>query len=409
MGAIRPRPHDAELTVIHPFCALRPTARAGHPQDLVTLPYDKITTESLPALRARSPYCAVHLIRGESGPEDRTWYAEARRKLDAWVNGGLFAPDPTPGYYALRQEWAGADGSRVVRTAIVGALDLAQRGRVLPHEKTHARAREDRYALLRATEHHFGLVFLLRPGRRGLAAHLAQARPLGSVLGLENADHHAFRIDAEDSVAEIRSILAEGEYVIADGHHRFATACRFADEHPRARRVLVGVVEESDPGLSILPTHRLLSGIGRDLPRALLSRLPGAVPVDLGPDPARFIAERGPGNLGIMLASGERYWLQNPLAKEPGAEGLDVRRLEELVIGPLLAGKEVEDHLSYWRDPAPALAQLRAGQADLLALVAPLPGSKVIEVARRREVMPQKSTDFYPKLPTGFGYLPALE
>lgn len=409
MGAVRARYFDSELPVIHPFRALRPTAAAGPLQDLVTLPYDKITAEDLGPLRRRSPYCAVHLIRGEAGPEDRTWYPEARVKLDAWQRSGILTADEHPSYYALRQEWSGADGRRIVRTAIVGALDLSRRERVLPHEKTHARAREDRYLLLRAAECHFGLVFLLRPGRTGLASFLDRARPLGSVRGLENADHHAFRIDDPGAIRELQEAFSVGDTVIADGHHRFATACRFADENPRARRVLVGVVEESDPGLRILPTHRLLARPAPGRVDELLARLPNLERMEWGADPARAVAARGPGHIGLVLPDGRGYLVRNRRVEEKGAAGLDVRCLEETILSPLLAGLEVEDHLSYWRDPAPAMSKLQAGEADLLALLAPLPASKVIEVAVGRETMPQKSTDFYPKLPTGFGYLPALE
>lgn len=391
--------------MIHPFRGIRYTPQAGRASDLVTPPYDKIGASDLPGLRTRSPWCAVHLIRGESGPDDTSWHPESRKRFDAWMGEGILAADPGPGFYVLRQEFSDHAGARRVRTAVLGALDLRRRDDVLPHERTHARAREDRFRLLEATGVHYEVIFLLKSCGGALARAIGAEEPLAAVAGLEGATHRFGIVRDRDRAATLAAALADGPYVIADGHHRFAVACRHADLHPEAARALVGVVDVDDPGLVILPTHRLLRGVGSDRVAALLAGLP-ATPFEAGERPWEAVAAAGPGTIGLVAAGGRTARLWRPAtAGLPPEEALDVAAVERSILRPLLQGLEVEDHIDYHRDPRPALAAVRSGAADLLVLVAPIPPATVIEVASRRAVMPQKSTDFYPKLPTGFVFL----
>lgn len=392
--------------MIHAFAGTRFGARAGELSHLVTPPYDKIGPEDLVRLRAKSPYSPVRLMRGESGPEDQTWYPESARLFAEWRRNGVLADDPREAFYVLRQEFTDPAGVRRTRTAVLGVLDLDARGRVFPHEKTHARAREDRYRLLKATDVHYELIFLLRASGKPLPAELLAGRGLGGVDGLEGAKHSLSMVDDPAKVTELARELADGPYVIADGHHRFATACRYADENRKARFVLVGVVDVHDPGLVILPTHRLLQGVGKEKVSALLARIPKTRPLKTN-RPWEEVATAGPGTIALIGPNGAPALLfQHGTTSASPAEELDVLILEREILRPLLQGKETEDHLSYHRDPVRPYTDLLEGRADFLGLLPPIPASKVTEIALRREIMPQKSTDFYPKLPTGFVFFP---
>jgi uncharacterized protein (DUF1015 family) len=393
--------------MIHPFAGLRYSAAAGDPADLVTLPYDRIRVEELAALRARSRHCAVHLIRGESGPSDTTWYAEAARKLLHWRESGVLRSDEEPAYYVLEQRFPDEDGATLVRTAVVGALDLGRAARVLPHERTHARAREDRFRLLSATRCHLGLVFLLRGGEPELSQAADGAELLARVPSLEGAEARFLRVAEPGSQARLAALLADGPFVIADGHHRFATALRYAAGNPRARRLLVGVADALDPSVRILATHRVFSRLPQGRVQALLRTLGPLVPWSPGPDPASEVRARGPGTIGLVPRAGPAWLLVRPAPRPEDPEDQDVARFHREIAAPLLEGLEVEDHLDYLRDAALAVARARAGALDLAAILAPVPAATVFAVARSGAVMPQKSTDFYPKLPTGFVYLPA--
>ncbi len=396
--------------MIHGFKALRYTDAAGSLQNLVSQPYDKISAEEKARLETASPHNVVRLIRGETSAEDTQWYDGVRPRVEAWLNEGILAQDAAPSLYVYRQRFTAPDGSAHTRTGITGVFDLAHADKVLHHERTHGRAKIDRLRLLDASEIHFGQIFLVR--HEGPALALEDLPPFEDAPVVEDRDgaQHSFqRIEDPNLVSRLEDVFASSGFVIADGHHRFTVATEYAKKHPGdagKQRVMITVVDVDDPGLVVLPTHRLLSGLPMERTMGILPFLQavGAEPFPLLDDPTPFLEalrDRGPGTLGVIARAGAFLWNLDLRGRE-GVDALDTQRLAEDVITPLLRDLDVEDHLSYARDALRTITRARSGEADLAFLLNPIPPRRVTDIAARGELMPPKSTDFFPKMLTGF-------
>lgn len=331
---------------VQPFRALRYAPEAGPLADLVAPPYDVISPEQREELLARSPYNVVRLTL----PADEH---EAARTLADWRAGGVLAEEP-PSAWALEQAYVGPDGVARTRFGVVGSLAVEpyETRTVLPHERTHAGPKEGRLRLLRATRVQLEPIFLLYDGPPVLA------RPDREPdLQVEGA--RLWRVDD----ADLASAFADAQLLIADGHHRYETAVAFAREEgtPEAARLPVVLVSTQDPGLEIFPTHRLFAE-----PR----RLEGA---DAG---ERTVTE---------VTRDDRRTVHVP----PGM--LDVELVDTL-------GHE---GISYTPDAAEAERRVRDGEAAVAYLLEPTRIEDVFAYARRGEVLPQKTTYFFPKLISG--------
>jgi len=355
------------MAVVKPFRAQRyDTAVAGDLSSLVAPPYDVIDAAQREALRARSPYNVVHLTL----PDAEEAAAETYR---GWVERGILV-DETPTVWALRQEYVGPDGVARTREGIVASLQVEpyETRTVLPHERTHRGPKEGRLRLLRATRVQLEPIFLLYDGPPAAAA--PEREP---DLQVEGAS--LWRLD--DPWAAVRA-FDDKQLLIADGHHRYETAVAFAEEEgtPAAAQLLVVLVSTQDPGLEIFPTHRVFAEPRRfegertkvDDPEAALGALEGdrAAVVEVTREAAHVV--RG----------------------DPGA--LDVELVDTLG----------HDGISYTPDAVEALRRVTAGEAAVAYLMRPTRIEDVFAVARRGEVMPQKSTYFFPKLISGLLFHP---
>ncbi len=396
--------------MIHGFKPLRYSDAAGSLQNLVSQPYDKIPPDEKARLEDASPHNVVRLIRGETSPDDTQWYAGVRPRVEAWLKEGVLVQDETPSLYAYRQRFTAPDGTVHTRTGVTGVFDLAHADKVLHHERTHGRAKIDRLRLLEASQIHFGQIFLVR--HEGPSLHVADLPDFESapiVKDRDGAEHSFQRIENPDLVQGLEEAFASSGFVIADGHHRFTVATQYAKDHPASggkQQVMVTVVDVDDPGLVVLPTHRLLSGLPTERTMGILPFLQavGAEPFPLLDDPTSFLEalrERGPGTVGVIARAGAFLWNLDLRGRE-GVDALDTQRLDEDVITPLLRDLDIEDHLSYARDALQTITKARSGEADLAFLLNPIPPRRVTDIAARGELMPQKSTDFFPKMLTGF-------
>lgn len=398
--------------MINAFCALRyDLARAGSLDSLVTEPYDKITDELKAKYLAANPYNVVRLIRGESGPHDDGWHGAAAQLWRTWRSEGIVLRESKRSFGVLTQEFRRPDGPSATRTCIVGAFDLDQRGNVLHHEKTHAKPKNDRRRLLDVTGVPFGLVFLLRhKGPRLGVDPRSGAETFGSARDGDGTQHTwAFQRDPA-IIASIEKTFAESRYVIADGHHRFTVASEYADSHPsekERRRVLVAVVEVDDPGLVILPTHRVISGLPDERRNGLIPLLQslGGRPMPTSADPSAFLSAvrtAGRGTVGVMSRAGAFVWKMGDAGAPDDVTALDTHRLDRGFIQPLLTGLDVEEKLSYRRSAVDAVEDVRTRGKDLAFILNPVTPDIVCAVAEKGGVMPQKSTDFFPKMLDGF-------
>jgi uncharacterized protein (DUF1015 family) len=403
------------LARIFPFQPYRYTERAGPPANLVTQPYDKIS----PAMQSRylslSPYNFVRIILGERTAQDSDWdnvYTRAARYLNDWIAGGILARESAPGIFPYFQEFTFPDtGERLVRKGFiaVGAVEDYSAGVVHRHEQTLSGPKKDRLELLRHTHAHFGQIFMLYPDEAGavdaLLDEAARMQPLTEVTDEYGAVHRLWKIA---DAARVQQLMADKKLLIADGHHRYETALAFCRENPTlagADRVMMTFVNMHSPGLRILATHRLVSGLDKKgLPEEFLRAAATDFRVEEVGSVNRLQQAWNdrPDSTIIGAATGSRLYL---LEERNALRELDVRVLHERILAKLLGiGEEAvreEKHLRYVRGIDAAVAEARSGTVQIAFLLKPTSIQQVAETSFGGGVMPQKSTDFYPKLLSG--------
>ena len=398
---------------IYPCQPYRYTEKAGPLSDLVTQPYDKIS----PAMQARylslSPYNLVRVILGERKPSDSAAdnvYTRAAGYLNRWIECGVLARESDAGVFPYFQEFTVPDtGERLTRKGFIalGAVEDYSAGVVHRHEQTLSGPKKDRLELLRHTRAHFGQIFMLYPDADSavdaLLDRASRSAPLAEVMDEYGAIHRLWKIRDTES---IQQSMSDKKLLIADGHHRYETALAFSKENPGlagADRVMMTFVNMYSPGLKILATHRLVTGLD---PGGLAVRFPRAAEADfrvreIGSLEQLRQAWAGSG-VTIGAAVGERLFLLE--AREPH-NALDVRVLHEQLIGKALgiSEEEVRDEkrLRYVRGIEAAVQEVGNGSAQIAFLLKPTSIRQVAETAFAGGVMPQKSTDFYPKLLSG--------
>ena len=340
------------MAVVKPFRALRYDESAAGPlQSLVAPPYDVISGEERERLLARSPHNVVRLTLADSEQD-------AARELEDWRANGVLVEEP-PAVWALQQDYVGPDGVARTRFGIVASLKVEpyETGTVLPHERTHAGPKEGRLRLLRATRVQLEPIFLLYDGP-------APAGPPDREPDLEVEGAKLWRLDDPTVVRA----FDDKQLLIADGHHRYETAVAFAAEEgtPASAQMLVVLVSTDDPGLEIFPTHRLFAE-----PRRLESGQNGGGAVtEITPEGTRTVAVPA-GMLDVQLVD------------TLGHEGI-----------------------SYTADAAEAERRVREGEAAVAYVLRPTRIEDVFAHARRGEVLPQKTTYFFPKLISGLLFHP---
>ena len=397
---------------IYPFQPLRYSAKAGSLNNLVTQPYDKIT----PAMRTRylslSPYNLVRVILGERSPSDNdsdNVYTRAAAHIKDWTASGILQRDSEPGIYPYFQEFTVPDtGERLVRKSFIAvcALEDYSAGVVHRHEQTLTGPKKDRTELLRHTHAHFGQIFMLYPDRAGaIDAILDQAAsasaPIAEVTDEYNAVHRMWKIAGSSAVQQL---MLDKKLVIADGHHRYETALAFSKENPTlpgADRVMMSFVNMYSPGVRILATHRLVNGVSGN---HFVEKASGGFRVEEidSVDRLKRAWEEAGDRSIIGAALGDRLYL---LEDRTARGELDVKILHErLLAGVLGIGEEAvrdEKHLRYIRGIGAAVEEARKGTAQIAFLLKPTSVEQVAETSFSGGVMPQKSTDFYPKLLSG--------
>jgi uncharacterized protein (DUF1015 family) len=283
---------------------------------------------------------------------------------------------------------------------------------VRPHERTHAGPKADRLALLRATAANIESIFLLAPDRdRTLANAVAEASQ-GAPDATAELDGVGIRLWILPHPS--RFPLPSSPLYIADGHHRYETASAYALENPAADRVLALIVSAQDPGLAVLPTHRVIFGPGRDLERLLPAwrewfdvqplapgRDPATTLVSLGRDrTACLVADRNR-VLALLLKAGALPDRLPHLGHSTAARELDVARVESLVVKEILKAETTTPVVRYVPDAREALKLVQQGGAAVAVLLNPTKVDQVFAVADAGDVMPPKSTYFIPKVPSG--------
>ncbi|HEY6653005.1 MAG TPA: DUF1015 domain-containing protein [Solirubrobacterales bacterium] len=401
--------------------------RVGALADVVAPPYDVIDDAQRAELAARSPYNVVELdLPRDPGGGDP--YQHAAELLGQWTDEGVLTRDSNPTIWALQQDYTTLDGSRLTRRGLIARVRLAPYGEgIRPHERTQPGPKEDRLLLTRATRHNLSPIFALHPGDAW--RHLEPAlggEPWGEVTNGDGTTHRVWRIEDPAVHEGIAAELESGELLIADGHHRYETSLAYQREvgpGGPADYVLMALVSLEDPGLTVFPTHRLISGLADDPAKqeALGSGLKELFEVEEVPkeqlDPSGVEGVGVFGYLDSHFNSAYRLRLASNPALDRALAGhseayrtLDAAILEELVLKGIL-GMSTDDiaakrGIGYTPSIEEALAKLDAGDYQAAFLLRPTPVDQVREVAAAGETMPPKSTYFFPKLLTGLVFNP---
>jgi len=419
-----------------PFRALRYARTAGNLEQLVSPPYDVIPPEEQASLAAQSPFNAIRLELPPGDPPAR--YAEAARALAEWQRIGLLAPDPRPAFYLSETEFelAGTHHTRRDLIAAVGVEPWSS-GTVLPHEHTMPGPKKDRLDLLRATHLTASPIWLMhreQPSALANAWSAAEQRAADAEFAWRGEQHRLWVVDDPAVVSAIQDEFARGgPLYVADGHHRYETSLAFRAEAeastPGAAATMAVLTWSEDPGLIVLPTHRLLRGLDPTLNlEEAETRWSDVLHVEYFPiweqtPPEQIDAlmqqlassgRNGPafGLLGLgqhdLFALLELRGRKPPDGRLPAErsdawKSLDVSVLHSLLIDPLIAesGQPRDDVLSFTRDAHAAFEGVRHGDVSAAFFLNATPISGVLGVADAGDRMPEKSTYFYPKPPAG--------
>jgi uncharacterized protein (DUF1015 family) len=354
------------------------------------------------------------LPEAPAGHPDDDRYRAAAERLAAWRRSGVLARDPEPVLYVLAQDFTLPTGERRTRRGVFAAAlaEGYEPRRIRPHERTHAGPKADRLALLRATATNIESIFLLAPDRDRSLANAVAAVAQGTPDASAELNGVGIRLWIVRDASRIP--LPASPLYIADGHHRYETASAYALEDPAADRVLALIVSAQDPGLAVLPTHRVIFGAGRELERVLtrwrewfdIQALPS------GRDPMPALSSLGRDRTACLVADRSRViaLLLRPgvlpdrlpsLSHSDAVRDLDVARIESLVVKEILGAGTTTPIVRYVPDAQEALHMVQHGGAAVAVLLNPTKVEQVFAVADAGDVMPPKSTYFVPKVPSG--------
>ncbi|MCD6328458.1 DUF1015 domain-containing protein [bacterium] len=440
------------MAQIFPFRGYRYNEpKAGCLDDLVSDPYDKINGELQDMYYEKSPNNIVRIIKGKTYPNDTSddnQYTRAAGFLKTWVDEGILHRDPEPSIYVYDQEYAvpGKPGDVRTRKGFVASCRLMsyEEGGVKPHERTLAGPKADRLRLMRATKAQFGQIFMLYPDPEHLVDNLLdEARAeIAPVIAKDRFqdNHKLYRVSNPQMVRALQDIMLKKQLFIADGHHRYETALAYRDEmrgkvsqtddYETIENRMITFVSFDDPGLLVLPTHRLIKNLSGFVPEALIKGMEEFFELEMfafSDETSRkgalqSVSESLKENaetghvIGILLHGQDQFLtaklkntsLLDRIVKDETNEDfkrLDVVMLHSIVLEHLLKiTKEdlaQERNVEYVRSMEAGVDAMAAGGYQAFFMLNPTKTVEVKNVAAAGIRMPQKSTDFYPKLVTG--------
>ena len=398
---------------IRPLRGYRYAGDAGRDVSAVVAPpYDQISPEAQDRLYAMSPH---NIVRVTYPMDAGDKYGTARRVLDGWLADGVWRRDDRPAIYPYHQTYT-VGGQTVTRAGFIAlgeVSDYAQ-GVVLPHERTHAGPKRDRMELLEATAADTGLLFMLTgdPGGELRRATTPSGEPIAEARDLKGELHRLWRVSDDAAIGRIRELMAARPVIIADGHHRYETAVAYAGRHPDAAYKLMAFFALEPPGLTILPNHRLVHGVqGFDFDDFMqmaarwfeIAPLADPLSVQLANETIGVVS--GPDAALLRLKRQAPADIAWPAGTSAAWRGLAVSILHEGLLRPLLgitdAKLDAKTHVDYTADRTEAVQLARDGKYQAAFLIAPTTAEELQAVVRGGELLPQKSTHFYPKLLDG--------
>jgi len=430
---------------IYPFRAWRYNSEVVSPSDVVTQPYDKISPAMQETYYQRSPYNLVRVILGKAeasdSPEGENVYSRAAAFLKDWQAKNVLKQEEQPSIFAYSQSFT-VPGTSITKErrsfiALGKVHDYAEQV-VYRHEQTLSKPKGDRLNLLKATHAHFGQIFMLYSDPAGsIDAALFNTTAAADVEVTDEYDvlHRLWRVSDPEVIKVVVSGMAEKKLIIADGHHRYETALNYSKEHapatvatsPDAQGlpvpeypeavVMMSFVNMDSDSMVVLPTHRVvhsLAGFSAEKFVAAaeqffsVEKLPAT---DANGLTAKLTAETGTAFIAVtkdgdFLLRSKKDVIDAALGNIPAhTRDLDLTHLHSIILDKLLGLDEEkvreQTNLRYLRSAEEAVRQPRAGEADVTFLTNPVTMEQLKSVAFAGDVMPQKSTDFFPKLLTG--------
>ena len=428
------------MAEVRPLRGIRYDAqKVGDIAQVVTPPYDVISQEAQAAYYARSPYNVIRLELGRATDEDNTLntaYTRAAAKLAEWRLQHVVQEEASPCYYVYQQTFP-YNGQQYTRTSLIARVRLEQWSAnvILPHEHTLAKAKDDRLQLLRACATNLSPIMSLYDDpqariRRLLASYATDAEV--QITDEAGEEHRLQPIRDAQQLALIEDFFRERQLYIADGHHRYETALAYQQEILEQRKelapedaanfVMMALVDVDDPGMLVLPTHRILFGLPQEKVDASLARVLAQyftvkpLPTTLTDNEITSVLnEAGREQLALIVATstqtlllqlneqGERHMQESEHSE--AWNGLDVAVAQQLVMEDIL-GLTAENmtagtHVRYTRNAQQALQAVQSNEAQAAILLNATQVRQMRDVAQANDRMPQKSTYFYPKLITG--------
>jgi uncharacterized protein (DUF1015 family) len=425
------------MAQILPFHALRYNT-AGHPlADLLTQPYDKITPAMQKAYYERDPYNLVRFELGMAGAADSETdnvYTRAKSFLAKAKADGVLQRDEKPAIYAYAQRFENPAkaGEWIERRGFLalGRIHNYDEGVVYRHEQTLDGPKADRAKLLATARTHSGQIFMLYEDPalaidKLLWGQLEGRTPQATITDEYGVENSLWVVDDPQLIGAVAGAMSDKRLIIADGHHRYETALRYRDQQGAGDGkaphdyVLMTFVNQNAPGLVVLPTHRVVFGLENFDQAALQSRLEEyfhVAPARGGTDVNQVLGELQEagiggsalaltGKNGSLILRARHDAVEKALADEhPLRRKLDVVLLHKIILEKVLGLSQEsinqQRNIHYHRSAASALTELEKG-ANCVFLLNPTPMAAMRDLSYAGEVMPQKSTDFYPKLLSG--------
>jgi uncharacterized protein (DUF1015 family) len=431
------------MALIHPFRGYRYNQDiVGDLNRVVTQPYDKIPLELQKDYYGRSPFSAARITRStEKNDDPETEYLQAGRLLKEWLEKGVLTQDAAPAVYAYCQDYE-VEEEKKVQLGFIALLEVKYSGGgILPHEKTMAEPKMDRLRLMRSIECNEDMIYTLYTDEklvinRILVEKTASRQPEIEVTDDFGVLHRVWAISDARTVRKIQDAMVPEELFIADGHHRFETSVSFMKEckaqgwRPAGPesfdKRLVACFNSADQGTTILPTHRLVRNLARFTSASLLHKAGQYFEVDQAGSAAelwnRMKNESAGHVFGFYPADARRHYILR-LKEEAKVDSLmlshgeayrylDVSILHTLILDRFLGIGEkslvAQEHVDFARDRDSCLRQVDEGKYQAAFFLNPTTVEQVQRVALLGERMPQKSTDFYPKLLTGLVFMKML-
>jgi len=402
---------------------------------VIAPPYDVISDRYREELLDRHPHNAVRLVlsqerEGDSEADNK--YTRAASTLRTWIADSILLEDSTDSFYVYDQTYDTSATGRRTRRGLIAAVRVEpwEKGIIRPHEQTFPKATRDRLQLLRASRANFSTVFGLYDDPEQRVESILRLCTAGAP-DMEATDddgvvHRVWRMDCASASAEVHSAFSEWEILIADGHHRYETALAYRNEvrgqssswtgEEPENFTLMTLVNLRSPGLTILPTHRLLHGNGGGVTDILtraeiffdIKELPATIAASQALDLLKQSADAH--SFGFVTPhrafqmTARPQLLSHPLLPDDKSEAyrkLDVTLLHAFILDPVLRQSDPVSELTYIKDAEEGVAAVRDGQGSMVFLLNATRLDEVLAVARAGEKMPHKATYFYPKVFSG--------